>query len=159
VTIAQFAEMKNLGRRVLDLEAAARGTLLGLMRLQHQRAHVREHHLYERPRLLWKIRGWRRKARADLTRSWVLLASIEEVRREWSEARSRLEAAAEREGQTALFALDHLDDARKIDDLDTVPIQRGIENAARQMDSNALVLATGSTGFAGLVGVVIGHFL
>jgi hypothetical protein len=87
IPIQSFASMKNLGRRILDLERAARGELLGLMKLQYERAHASEHPLWERPVLLWQIRGWRKQSRASLARLWMTLTAIEELKREWSDTR------------------------------------------------------------------------
>jgi hypothetical protein len=54
--VERFAQMKNLGRRILDLEDLARSQLLALMRIQYQRAHVWEHPIWNRPPMLWRLR-------------------------------------------------------------------------------------------------------
>jgi hypothetical protein len=159
-TLEAFARMKSLGRRVLDLEYEARGELLGLMRLQYQRAHIWEHPLYHRPFMRWKLRGWRKESRVAMARLWVILTAVEEVRRAWVDGRRRYqEVIDESPGRARLFAEDEADDTAAITSLDTGSIERGIAEASDRLDQGAIVLATAGSGVAAIIGVIVGHFL
>jgi len=151
--------MKNLGRRILDLERAARGELLGLMKIQYKRAHASEHPLRERPVLLWQIRGWRRQSRASLARLWMTLTATEELKREWADVRVHFTDSLAGGGGSILFEGDEADETEAITSLDTSLIQRGIGEASARLDQTALVYATASTGLAALAGVLVGYFL
>ena len=155
-----FAQMKNIGRRVLDLERAARGHLLFLMKLLYSRAHVSEHTVRERPRMLWNIRGWRQHSRTTMARMWVMLTAIQEVTREWEDRRRQyLQRIAENPSRELVFAIDEANEVSAIESLDTRPIREGIAEASDRLDHGALVLATLGTGAAAIAGVIVGHFL
>lgn len=154
-----FSGVKNVGRRVLDLEAAARSDLIGLMRLQYLRAHVYEHGYRDRPKMLWDIRDWRSRARVHVARLWLLLASIEESRREWSELKHQLEKQLDDRGMTSLFQRDLPVDVATIEALNTVPIQGALQESSDSLDSTALTRATSAIAVSAVIGVVVGHFL
>lgn len=158
--IAAFAAMKNVGRRILDLEDAARGDLHNLMRLHYRRAHVHEYPVLVRPRMYWRVRGWRGESRVALARLWVTLTALEDFRRQWTTHLQLGYADRMHNADRALlFAQDEPDEFAAITSLDTTQIQRGIEEATDRLAYGVLAFVTVGTGMVAIAGVLVGHFL
>lgn len=142
-----FAEFKNYGRRLIDLEHACRLDLGHL--LTHYADHAELVHLGWKPkylRLRWRNRGWRKEARSLVASVWLALANIESVRRRWDQERLNIADDAE---YVPLFSADFSRDVVTIDSLRLEPVSENVNQIAGWLDNRAVVWATSLGALAG----------
>jgi hypothetical protein len=154
-----FADMKNVGRKILDLESAVRYDLDRLNTLHYTRASAADGPWKGRLAALWTQRGWRRKSRNYLARLWLGLGTLESAHRFWMEERSHFVRSAREAGIEDLFTIDADDETAYIEAMDVSLIEAAVQHAGSRLDSGALVTATVGGALAGaLIAAVITIF-
>ena len=128
------------------------------MQLQLERADARLLGLFKRWRRTWELRSWRSQSRSLLARLWLGLATLESLKRTWSDERVVFEDETTN-ARTVLFDLDQKNDAAAVQSLDLSLVGSAVQEAAGRLDAGALTLATASAGFFGILGIIVGHFL
>ena len=149
--LRDFADMKNLGRQVLDLELVMRYTLDRLSSLHHARAAALNGPLRKRPAAIWHLRAWRRQSRLLLSSLWLGLGTLEYRKRRWSDARTQFMRSTHEADIGKLFELDATDEMDSIRNLDVSSIEASMEHAGSRLDASAVVLATLLGAVAGAV--------
>lgn len=157
-SIESFAEFKNLGRRIIDLENQIRGNLT------HMLAHLHENNLLVAlgwkassivPR--WRGRRWRREVRHLISGTWLGMSHVEALRRDWEDQRVWLETNEEE--AMLLLRTDLLSDISSVRALDLAPIAETVNQVSNGLDNRTVVTATGlgalAGGLAGFVGSVL----
>ena len=145
--LGNFAEFKNYGRRLIDLENECRQDLGHL--LTHFAEHARIVNSGWRPRALsrrWYARGWRKEARSLVADVWLALANIEAIKRSWDQERMNV---ADSEEFQPLFASDFSRDVITIDALRVEPISENVNQIAGWLNNHSVVMATGLGALAG----------
>jgi hypothetical protein len=158
LSVARFTDMKNTARRMQEVEFLVRGLAGELMQLQLERADARLLGLFKRWRRTWELRSWRSQSRSLLARLWLGLATLESLKRTWSDERVVFEDETTN-ARTVLFDLDQKNDAAAVQSLDLSLVGSAVQEAAGRLDAGALTLATASAGFFGILGIIVGHFL
>ena len=154
---AAFTELKNVGRRILDVEHIARINLDRLLSLSCTRAELPLLGRKERLERRWNLRGWRRDSNRLIAQVWRALANIELLRRGWAGERFDFEGDVTERGLSDLYVRDHADDASRIESLDLDLMRAAVESAAERLDKRALVTVTGVAAIAGaLAGAIFG---
>jgi len=157
IAVEMFAELKNTGRRILDIEELIRDELTHLLSHYYQHSSVAV-----KPPLLglserWKMLGWRREARHILAKLWLSMANIERLLRAWERTRQQFDNDIDGEKIQDLFARDYAIDARLIAAFDIEPVNSAIEQIAANLDNSAVVNATVLGALAGgLAGAIVG---
>ena len=159
VPCGRFAEMKNLGQRLIDIEHNAGRGLAHL--LDHYYEHSRLSTLppWREIRNRWKNRSWRKEVRYLLVGLWLSLANMETVRQGWADAQRGFENTIDEDGKAYLFAIDYRDDAAAIESINTRSLETAIEQVSDRLDNRTMVAVTFVGGVAGgLAGALVGLF-
>lgn len=149
--LRDFADMKNLGRQVLDLEHFIRVDLQALNSLHHTRARTAQRPLRQRLREQWEGRGWRRRSRFYLARLWLALGSLELRRREWEDEFANYRRSVSEADAEELFGVDANDEIASVGSLDLSLIEASLQHASTRLDTGAVVAATLGGAIAGAV--------
>lgn len=149
--LEDFTALKNLGRRLLEIERDSRSVLDEIVSLAYARYHLHTYGPIERVTSRWRLRRWRRDSRRLIAKMWLELAVIERLRREWDALRFSFEEAAGQRGREGLFALDYADEVDRVERLDAGLMRAGVEHAAARLDTGAMVSMTGVAAVAGAV--------
>jgi len=157
-SLESFAEMKNLGRRSVDLEDSARDTLSHLLKHYYEHATAGAQQGWKRMRALWSQRGWRREARQLMASLWLTLSSIESVHREWEEVHRSFISATESRGLVVLFDVDYREDAETVASLDVSHLEVNVQQIGTRLDNRSLAWATGLGAIAGGVAGLLAGF-
>lgn len=156
-TVRDFMELKNFGRRILELEADGRTKLSSLMRINYTRANLPAESFVDRLKTRWGMRGWLRKSRFLIARVWLTLSNIELLRREWETSRFDFESSADERGKRKLFEQDYADEVDRVQSLDPELMRSGVQEMAERLDSRALLRVTATAAIAGAIaGGVVG---
>lgn len=157
ISAGAFAKVKNVGRRILDVEEIARRNLDRLLDVNLYRAEIPVLGWKQRVRRRWEMRSWRRESNRFIAQLWLALSIIELLRRRWMSDRQRFEDDVAERGLNVLYARDHADDASQIESLGLDLMRSAVEDAAERLDRRALVTVTGVAAIAGgLAGAVFG---
>lgn len=154
-TVSDFANFKNLGRRLIDLEEVCRQDLTHLLHHYQQHAQlvaqgVGRAALLER----WRERGWRREASALVSDVWLALANMETLRRGWD--RERQDVARETD-VLPLFDLDFARDVTEVEATNMSAVAGSVTQVAAELNNRLVVVATGWGALAGgLAGGLVG---
>ena len=149
--------MKNLGRRILDIEHMARHELDDLLSLHYDRSQLTEELFWSWPKEYWKIRKWRRGSRKALSTLWLLIASIEAMRAQWNDRKHYFDS--DPDDTRPVFENDASNDDRAIQGIDVASYQRALEHASARLDATGLTRATLLGGAAGAIVALLIHFL
>jgi hypothetical protein len=153
----EFAHLKNLGRRILEIENDGRDALAQLMVIDLGRAEIAVMPLRSRVGQLWKARGWRRESRRLIARVWASLGNIESLRRQWDQSRFTFDSGAEERGRERLFLLDYADEVDGVSSFNPDLMRAAVGEAGTRLDNHALLLVTGLGAIAGAIaGGVVG---
>jgi hypothetical protein len=153
--LRDFADMKNIGRRIMDLELVVRRDLDKLNGLHHRRAEAREHGVLRRVAAIWKFRSWRRQSRYYLARLWLALSSLEHMKRQWADERGHFTRTTREAGVESLFDLDASDEIDSVRELDLSLIEGALDHASARLDTSAVVSATVFGAIAGAIAAAI----
>lgn len=143
-----FARYKNIGRRILDIEAACRHDLDGLLWSLSQHSYVdilapwRWFHVVRR----------RRGERRAIGRLWIFLANLERLQRMWNHESMKLwEDYAEGSVEQDLVRLFDRDvsEGAEVGSLDLSLIREAVGQASSRLDNRAVVAATAWGALAG----------
>jgi hypothetical protein len=153
--VSDFAKLKNLSRRVMDIESSIRDQVAHLLGHYYEHSVIAAKPLRRSLKDRWKIKGWRREARQILAGLWLSLANVEGLRRQWGDQRGRFELG--RREYMPLFEIDYSDDVAMIESLEVGHLDATIEQISQSLDNRALLLATVVGALAGgLAGAVVG---
>lgn len=152
-----FAEMKNLGQRLIETEHYARHTLRSLLGLNYARFDLRRSSPIRSLPARWRMRGWRRDARREIAGAWLAITDLELLRHEWSRLGRTFQDLVVDRHLHLLFASDHEKDAGAIADINVSSLVAAIEQLSVQLDTSSVVRATAWGALAGgAAGGVIG---
>jgi hypothetical protein len=157
--LAKFADMKNVGRQIIDLERVIRWDLDRLNSLHFKRAEATQRGVRTRVAAFWEFRHWRSTSRFYLTRLWLALGSIERLRRKWSEEQLNFSERAAEADIEPLFIIDGADEAASIRAIDLRLVEAAVEHASSRLDSTALAWATAGGAVAGGIVAALITFL
>lgn len=146
-----FAEMKNRGRQILELEHVVRRDLDQVNQLHHHRASAAQKGILKRARAAWEYRSWRRTSRYYLARLWLGLGSLEWLRRQWADSAFKYRRIAGEENLNDLFAIDVRDEVNVVEQLDLTLVEAAVEHAEDRISANLLALATAGGAIAGAI--------
>lgn len=157
-----FTELKNQGRRLLDIEKAARLSLERAMVINYSRASLTREAPWRALRDRWATRRWARDLRFEISRVWLLVTQMEALRREWAQERFRFDAATEEAGSALLYTADYADEVDRVESLDPELMRSAVGEAAERLDSQALLRVTLVAALAGggagaVLGAIVGH--
>jgi hypothetical protein len=150
--------MKNAGRRLLDIEDAARVDLDVLLSLWHRRTKLNVQP-FKSLRQRWGFTGWRRRSRRLIARLWIEISDMEMLVRQWAERRYYLERGVEEGNKVVLLQRDYANDVRAIESLNLSLIQSAVEQASQRLDNRATAVATAYGALAGGIAGVIAALL
>lgn len=156
--VGNFADFKNVGRRLIDLEGEVREDLAHL--LAHYHSHAMLAAAGMSPKTLkrrWQSRGWRREAWSLVSGIWLAMANMESLRRAWRDEQDYL---ADGEDVAPLLLRDFARDIASVEALDLHPVAETVsqvtaalnnQTAARAASWGALAggVAGGATGILG----------
>jgi len=149
----EFAVLKNLSRRVMDIESLIRDEMTHLLGHYYEHAVITTKPLWRSLKARWQMRWWRREARQILAGLWLSLANAEGLRRNWEDSRREFDD----EKLVLIFESDYSDDIAVVSSLEMSHLDATIEQISRNLDNNAVVLATVLGALAGgLAGALIG---
>jgi hypothetical protein len=152
---SHFAKLKNLGRRVMDIESSIRDQMAHLLSHYYEHAAITAKPLWRSLKDRWRIRWWRREARQILAGLWLSLANVESLRREWQDSRRTFEGNDDE--YMAIFEVDYSNDVAVIESLEVGHLNATIEQISRNLDNRALLFATVVGALAGaLAGALVG---
>lgn len=153
-----FGQMKNTGRRLLDIEHFARYDLTEVLSLQRERAETSEEPFRKQLKRRWNARGQRTHLKSVLANLWLTLASTERLKREWHKERVSFQRSVrDTPGLGEVFSNDDHVEAEVVQTLNMASLQAATEHVAGRMDTGAIIFATiaGAVGGA-IIGAVIG---
>jgi hypothetical protein len=153
--LSEFATCKNIGRRMLDLDASVRTDLVHL--LHHYQRHtelVAERRSWQNIKDHWSNRKWRSHARDLIAQLWLSISHFATLKQMWDEAARNLN---ETDTRDVLLLGDFFNDAEAIEGLTYSDILASIGHVAAGLDNRAVVSATAWGALAGgLVGGLAG---
>ena len=153
----RFADLKSIGRRVLDIEESIREQFIHLLSHYHEHASIAARPLWSSLRARWRIRRWRKEARYLVAGLWLSLANVEALRRRWEERRRGFESDIAESEIRPLFAKDYTNDAATVDSLEIEHLDSMINQMSSSLDNRAIMVATvGGALAGGLAGALIG---
>ena len=152
-----FAELKNMGRRILDIEDSIRDQFSHLLGHYYDHASIVAKPFFQSIRDRCRTRGWRKEARQLLAGLWLSLANVEMLRRSWAERHRNFESIVDESETNLLFEKDYRGDVEIIESLDFSHLDSSIEQVSSSLDNRAITIATiGGTLAGGLAGALIG---
>jgi len=146
-----FTGMKNLERRLIDLEVLTRNTLDELLSIHYVRTQTLELNRLKSLKRRWEERGWRRTSRKLLARAWYCLADIEGLKRRWTRKRLEFDRRTEQTNSLPLFDTDYTRDASLMEALDFKDLRGAIDSISTNLDNRAIVFATAGGALAGAI--------
>jgi hypothetical protein len=150
---SEFTEMKNLGRRILDVERGASADLNAVLAINMSRADIATMGRWKsvKPRL--SMLGWRKESRELIARIWLAITNLEFQRRRWEEVRDFFVRYARQSGSELIYEPDYAGEVDQVHSLDTSTTRSAVQEAASRLDNRALLWGTA---FAGAVGGLAG---
>jgi hypothetical protein len=137
-----FAEVKNLGRRILDVHHRTWHDLEDLVQIQYTQARIHALGPWNRVKKRWKLRGWRKQSQLHLSELWIALTVLDMLRSRWRDRKLRFDEATAETRTQVVFERDYANDASAIEGLDLDLIRAGVEHASSRLDTRAVVWAS-----------------
>jgi hypothetical protein len=144
-----FGEMKNSGRRLLDIDHKAKHDREDLLKVNYARSAADSLPLKERLRSRWHLRRWRRDTSVLINRLWVELALLEHQKAEWRDLEFHYKDIIG--DDLALFEHDNEQESIAIEALNPETTVKAVQFAAARLDANALVRATALGALGGAI--------
>jgi hypothetical protein len=145
----EFAEFKNLARRIQDIEGTIRNDIGHLLSHNYEHALGRTYSPRKRLKAAWNNRSWRREGRALIAGLWLSLSNLDTLTRRWETTRRNLDTI---EADAALlFSRDYSSDVRAIEDMDLAATATVVDQVSEGMNSRVLALATSGGALGGAV--------
>lgn len=159
--IFEFTALKNLGRRILEIERDGREAVARLLAIDVERSKMALSGPKGRIKGALRMRGWRRASRREIARLWAALANIELIRRQWDALRFPFDQEVRERGRDLLFARDYADEVDRVASFNPEVLRAAVQESATRLDNRALFLVTGAGAIAGaiaggIVGVILG---
>ncbi|WP_137233627.1 hypothetical protein [Streptomyces sp. BPSDS2] len=147
--IFHFSRQKNLGRRIIDLEAAAWTRASHL--LSHYAAHVDASATpaKKRIKMRWQNRGWRREVRSLSAQTWVCMTGIEVMLRRWRGAQNDFLGEAAEQDSMPVFLVDYQDEVKVIEHIDLSRLENISGQVESRLDNRLVSLATAGGAISG----------
>jgi hypothetical protein len=150
-----FGEVKSLGRRIIDMEAATRGQMDHLLQHYYDYSKLWSIPIIRRLKARWKMIGWRREARHLIAGLWLSMSNIEMLSRQWNDVREEFEEGLNDNNLQVIFSRDYLKEKSKIESIDLGHFEATIDQVAARFDNRAVILATvGGALSGGLAGAL-----
>ncbi|MFJ4785698.1 hypothetical protein [Streptomyces sp. NPDC088794] len=146
-----FARQKNLGRRIIDLEAEAWGRASHL--LSHYSAHVEASAapIRKRIKMRWGNRGWRREVRSLSAQTWVCMTGIEVMMRRWSELKNDFSDEVSEGSSMPIFEMDYSDEVKVIESIDLSRLESVSNQVESRLDNRLISFATAGGAISGAI--------
>ncbi|MFI0015112.1 hypothetical protein [Streptomyces griseus] len=147
--VFHFSRQKNLGRRIIDLEAAAWTRASHL--LSHYAAHVDASAApaKKRIKMRWQNRGWRREVRSLSAQTWVCMTGIEVMLRRWRGAQNDFLGEAVEQDSMSVFLADYRDEVKVIEHIDLSRLENISGQVESRLDNRLVSLATAGGAISG----------
>jgi hypothetical protein len=151
----EFSQVKNVARRILDLESAARAMTTELIALDYSALSKKQARRWTRfRRWLHDLRHHRgengaRRAKYLIACLWLAMASIEVLQQRFAEVRRRYEDVSSKWAVPELFETDLKADEAEVESIDAQFARAAIEYKSTRIDSRVVVIATIIAGIAG----------
>lgn len=146
-----FARQKNMGRRIIDLEAQAWERASHL--LSHYSAHVGASAapLKSRIPLRWANRGWRSEVRNLSAQTWVCMTGIEVMIRRWGELKNDFIDATMERSCMPIFETDFSDEVKSIESIDLSRLESVTSQVESRLDNRLVSFATAGGAISGAI--------
>lgn len=144
-----FATMKNIGQRVLDLEYHARHDVSHLLGHAHEHARISSLPFRGRMKGRWKNRGWRREARFLIAALWLSATNIEALKRRWEQEARDLSSG--HRNILPLFEGDASRDEHALRSLDLTTLNRALDQVTLLLNNREIASATALGALGGAV--------
>ncbi|GGS50272.1 hypothetical protein [Streptomyces cinerochromogenes] len=150
-TSLYFARQKNMGRRIIDLEAEAWQRAAHL--LSHYSAHAEASAKPFRKRIVmrWRNRGWRSKVRSLSAQTWVCMTGIEVMLRKWKEVKTDFSDGAKENSCMPIFETDYFDEVAIIESIDLSRLESMSTQVESRLDNRLISIATAGGAVSGAV--------
>ncbi|KRE77528.1 hypothetical protein [Arthrobacter sp. Soil763] len=161
---AEFAELKNTARRILDIESSARSMSFELIGHDYETLKRSQEGLYRRLRYFlgdaWMaVRGKGRVRRANLLIAslWLAMANMETLQQVFRDIDRGYQESISRWAVPELFATDLKSEEAEVASLDPHFARAAIEHKTKRMDNRVVVWATiAGAGMGAAVTAVVG---
>ena len=131
-----------------------------LLRLNYRRANVGAQRFWKSLAGLWRLRGWKRRARRYMARINLALATLEQLRSDWLQFKGIYDRSAKDENNGTVFKYEYDLSVEFISTLEIAEVRSAIGHLTESLDTRALVLATSVGAIAGaIVGALIGTII
>ncbi len=157
---AQFYRLAATNTRIRVTDNVLRNDLVALLQIQHDRSAIPVVPLWVWIAYRWRMRGWRRGARALMSRMWLASAQIEALRSQWEEDQADLNDSISETDGVNLFDVDNTGHQREVAGVDLRFPQEALAYVASRLDNRDVVIATALGALAGAIaGAIAGHFV
>ena len=162
VPSGDFARLKNVARRLLDIESAARRMSADLIShdyitLTRSRGNILQRIGYSLGELWFTLIGRGRKHHASvlIASLWLAMASMDILQRNFNEIYREFQSSVSRHGSPRLYEIDLQPDTADVENLEPQFARAAVEHKSARLDNHGVVLATviGAVGGAILTGV------
>ncbi|HLU63143.1 MAG TPA: hypothetical protein VKY66_01320 [Protaetiibacter sp.] len=136
-----FARMRSFGASVVSSDREARWDMSQLLRIQYEMAQDRSLPFFKSIRNRWK-RRFRPKQMAKIAAGlWLRLATIEDNRRKWFQARKEFESSG-RYGEDLIFAIEYPEEVRLVETTEVDDLRSAVGAVSQRADSRTITMAT-----------------
>lgn len=153
-SLFEFTRLKNLSRRILEIESQGRNDVQSLLEIHYISAVNRTLSTTKRIRKARTIRQTSSMENQLVASLWLLLANMERLRRQWTEVKLQYEKVCAAR-HVDPFVNDHIVDDLAIADLDDSFIRETLKHTAARRDNRTLSLVTIFGGLCVLTGALM----
>jgi hypothetical protein len=148
-----YTELRSHGRVIAVAEQDARASASDLLALQYNHALLGTLPLRKRLKPLWHARKWKKNSTRFIAVIWLGLVTIEENKREWSNARLVFDENASSGNMNLIFQQEYTQEVNLVTSLDVSSIRASVEQMAARIDTRFTVF---TTTVVALIGAIIG---
>jgi hypothetical protein len=157
----EFASVKNVGQRILDIEDSVRMDLDTLLGILYDLSLEIGSNAIKRMKRFKKSRDQRKRVAPIVARLWLQVVRMEALTARWTSESSSFENTIAKSSQNLLFAGEFEQDFASIRNINLELIREAIAEAAERLDNRAIIVATVmaalSGGVAGAIVAAIFH--
>ena len=156
-----YATMRSHGRVILAAEDRARASAADLLQLQYSNAVAASLPLHQRLVYAIKNRGSGRRSSGFIASILFMLATMEENKREWVNAKLVFDQNSKAESYDLLFKREYPQEVNLITSLDTSGLRAAVSQTSLRINNRIIALATAggavAGGVLGAIAAVIGQ--
>ncbi|SHH53415.1 hypothetical protein SAMN05443575_4018 [Jatrophihabitans endophyticus] len=146
-----FAEVKNVGRRILDIRNQIRADLSHLLAHNYAYASGRALSPVKRMKAARANRGWRKEGRQLMARLWLAMSNVDSLTERWLDSLRSLQDSRYDIGEMFLFGYDMRSDISEIEAIDLQRVVDAMNQVASTFDSRVLAVSTSLGALGGAV--------